>query len=110
MGMLLHLYPQEIAGTEVVWEQDAEKNIVAKRGEVTGNGEMAKGEHRKRNCAPYSFMAVQLRLKRGAGHVARMTDEKRLHNFSEEVYKLWPFGTKSVDEKIILKWKSSNRF
>jgi hypothetical protein len=94
MGILLDLSPQEMTGTEVVWEQDAEKNIAAKRGEVTGNGEMANWEHRKRSCAPYSVMAVQLRLKRGVGtcstHVA---DEKRLHKFSEEVYKLWPLGT-----------------
>jgi hypothetical protein len=62
--MLHNLSPQEIAGTEVVWEQEAEKNIVAKRDEITGNGEMAIGEHRKRNCALYSVMAVQLRLKR----------------------------------------------
>jgi len=36
MGMLLDLSSQERAGTDVVWEQDAEKNIVAKRGEVKG--------------------------------------------------------------------------
>jgi hypothetical protein len=67
MEMLLDLSPREITGIEVVWEQDAEKNIVAKRGEVAGNGEMAKWQHRKRNCALCSIMAVQLRLKRGAG-------------------------------------------
>jgi len=104
MGMLLDLSPQEITGTEVVWEQDAEKNIVAKRGEVTGNGEMAKGEHRKRNCALYSIMTVQLRLKRGGTCSTHVEDEKRLHSFSEEVYiNCDLLERKAVDEKIILK-------
>jgi hypothetical protein len=68
-GIKLDLTSQEIAGSEVVREQDDEKNIVARRGEVRGNGEMAKGEHRKRNCALYSVMAVQVRLMRRTGHV-----------------------------------------
>jgi hypothetical protein len=49
MGILLDLSPQEMTGTEVVWEQDT----AAKRDEVTGNGEMANWERRKRNFALY---------------------------------------------------------
>jgi hypothetical protein len=104
MGMLLDLSPQEITGTEAVWEQDAEKNIVAKRGEVTGNGEMAKGEHRKRNRALYSVMAVQLRLKRGAGHVACMWQMRNSCTvLARKSINCDLLECKAVDEKIILK-------
>jgi hypothetical protein len=111
MGILLDLSPQEIAGTEVVWEQDAEKNIVAKRGEVTGNGEIAKGERRERNCALYSFMAVQLRLGRGAGHVARMWQMRNAYTvLARKSINYGLLERKAFDEKIILKWKLNNMF
>jgi hypothetical protein len=104
MGMLLDPSPQEITGTRVVWEQDAEKNIVAKRGEVTGNGEMAKGEHRKRNCALYSIMAVQLGLKRWAGHVARMWQMRNAYTvLARKSINCGLLERKAVDEMIILK-------
>jgi len=75
-----------------------------KRGEVKGNGELAIGEHRKRNCALYSIVAVQLRLKRGAGHVARMWQMRNAFTLlARKSVKFGLLERKAVDEKIILK-------
>lgn len=101
--MKLDLSPPDIARSEVVWEQNAGKNIVAKSGEVTGNGETAKEELHKWNCALYSIMGVRLRIMRGAGHAACMWQMRNAYTIL--AWKSISCGLlerKAVVEKIIL--------